>query len=238
MTLRQLEYFVLIAEKGSYTAAAVQAHVSQPSMSQHISQLAKELGVLLFEKDTSPLKLTPDGAYLFEKAKVILSARDQISQRFESSASRRTLNIGVSDVGTLIHAVIFPFFHQQYPKTDIILHEGDFSTLEKRLRKGDLDILFSSRPSEDKRVVVQKTIFDPMALALTSSHPLAQAARAADPDLAEKQTNGIFPEVDISAIQDQAFILAGSSRASSSTITFETCAGRRAAEISSSGFSL
>lgn len=209
MTLRQLEYFVLIAEKGSYTAAAAQARVSQPSMSQHIAQLSRELGVLLFEKDTLPLKLTPDGIYLFEKAKIILAARDQISHRFERAARRWTLNIGVSDVGTLLHAAVFPEFHLQYPNTDVILHEGDFATLEKRLRKGDLDILLSSRPAEDKRIVVRRSIFDRMALALPSGDPIAVAAGAGSPAFREKQAKGAFPELGMEVFADKAFILAG-----------------------------
>lgn len=205
MTLRQLEYFVLIAEKGSFTAAAAQARVSQPSMSQHISQLSKELGVLLFEKDTLPLKLTSDGAYLYEKAKVILSARDQISHRFEHAAKRRTLNVGVSDVGALLHAAIFPRFHAQHPKTNVILHEGDFATLQKRLRKGELDVLLSSRPAEDSRIAVRKVIHDHMALALRADHPLASA----NPVARHTENSGDFPPVEIGALSDQAFILAG-----------------------------
>ena len=201
MTLRQLEYFVLIAEKGSYTAAAAQARVSQPSMSQHISQLSKELGVLLFEKDTLPLKLTSDGAYLFEKAKVILSARDQIAHRFEHAAKRRTLNVGVSDVGALLHAAIFPRFHAQHPKTNVILHEGDFATLQKRLRKGELDVLLSSRPADDSRIAVRKVVTDHMALALRADHPLAAAGG--------RGRSGDFPPLEIGALSDQAFILAG-----------------------------
>lgn len=209
MTLRQLEYFVLIAEKGSYTAAAAQAHVSQPSMSQHISQLSKELGVLLFEKDTLPLKLTPDGAYLFEKAKIMLAARNQISQRFERAAKRRTLNIGVSDVGALLHAAIFPLFHSRHPQTDVILHEGDFTTLQKRLCKGELDILLSSRPKEDSRIVVHKTLFDRMALALRSDDPLAAAAQPSLPPCGGDRVKRRFPSLEISVLAHKAFILAG-----------------------------
>ncbi len=209
MTLRQLEYFVLIAEKGSFTAAAEKARVSQPSMSQHIALLSKELGVPLFEKDTQPLKLTSDGEYLYEKAKTMLASRDQIYRRFRSVTKRKVLNIGVSDVGALIHAAVFPAFRRLCPDTDLILHEGDFATLEKRLRKHDLDILFSSRPADDARITLRKVIGDRMVLALPADDPLVKST-VGDPEaFRNRQMAGDYPELDLSEACGKSFLLTG-----------------------------
>jgi len=209
MTLRQLEYFVLIAEKGSFTSAAEEAHISQPSMSQHIALLSGELGVPLFEKDSQPLKLTREGEYLLEKARTMLTARDQIYRRFRGQSKRQALTIGVSDVGALLNAAVFPDFRRLCPDTDVILHEGDFATLEKRLRKNDLDILLSSRPADDPRICIRNVIGDRMMLALPADDPLARRAAKRDPDFLSKQEKGIYPSLSLADAADKHYILVG-----------------------------
>ena len=102
---KQLYYFTVISETGSFTAAAKKLGISQPPLSKQIMLLEEELGVKLFERGAKKTELTEAGTYLYFKAKDILSLMDSVSddlKHFPSSA-RGVLKLGViSSSGTVL----------------------------------------------------------------------------------------------------------------------------------------
>ena len=87
MDLRQLRYFVAIAEEGSLSAAAQRVNVAQPSLSQHIIGVEKDLGVILFNRSPRGMTLTQSGEILLAHARDILGAMDTAVEAVKQSGS-------------------------------------------------------------------------------------------------------------------------------------------------------
>ncbi|MDQ0178410.1 LysR family transcriptional regulator [Bacillus chungangensis] len=83
MDFRQLRYFTTIIEKKSYTKAARTLHISQPSLSNMIKKLEKEVGFQLLERSTRELNLTESGAILYQRAVELLNQLDHVKRELE-----------------------------------------------------------------------------------------------------------------------------------------------------------
>lgn len=144
MSLRQYEYALAVAEKGSVTAAAELLHVAQPSMSQQIRALERELGVELFARTPTGLVPTVVGRAFLREAEVAVSA---------SRRARATARAGADElVGELLVAVQMGFGTQQlpgslgalrrrFPRLEVtVFEEPSSAELERLCRRGVLDL--------------------------------------------------------------------------------------------------
>ena len=93
MELRQLKYFVAVAEELHFRRAAETVHIAQPALSQQIKQLEEEIGATLFERNHHNVKLTPAGKAFYPKALAILNAAQQVVTEVRA--------VEYGDVGTL-----------------------------------------------------------------------------------------------------------------------------------------
>ena len=103
MELRQLAYFVAIAQSGTITAAAQKLHMSQPPLSLQLQKLEEELGCPLFERDTRHLRMTPAGELFYERAQGILQQCADLKREMADlqAGGRGLLRIGsVSSLNT------------------------------------------------------------------------------------------------------------------------------------------
>ncbi|MDT7724578.1 MAG: hypothetical protein QOI21_1154 [Actinomycetota bacterium] len=151
MQLRQLEYFLAIWESGSFRGAATRLYVTQPSLSQQIRILEKELGAELLERGRHGVTLTPAGsAFLPQAQRVVLAAqdaKDSVRQVIEG----RNGDVHVLTVRSVASGVLPPSaarWHSLFPATVLRLH--DFShrrDLEEAARGGQGDIAIGPRPS-------------------------------------------------------------------------------------------
>jgi DNA-binding transcriptional LysR family regulator len=151
MQLRQLEYFLAIWESGSFRGAATRLYVTQPSLSQQIRILEKELGAELLERGRHGVTLTPAGsAFLPQAQRVVLAAqdaKDSVRQVIEGSKG----DVHVLTVRSVASGVLPPSaarWHSLFPATVLRLH--DFShrrDLEEAARSGHGDIAIGPRPS-------------------------------------------------------------------------------------------
>lgn len=104
MELRQLRYFLAVAEEGRFRWAAQRIHIAAPSLSQQIGALERELQVSLFERTPNAVRLTPAGAILVERARIILAAVDQalVDVRTAGTGSREQLTLRVANMADLV----------------------------------------------------------------------------------------------------------------------------------------
>ncbi|PSR70219.1 LysR family transcriptional regulator [Nocardia sp. MDA0666] len=150
MQLRQLEYFVLIWDTGSFSAAATRLYVSQPSLSQQIRALEKELGSPLLERGHHGLSLTPAGRALLPIARRILHAVQDASDAVRHVVDGSNGDVHVLTVRSVAAGVLPPSaarWHAMYPDTVLRLH--DFShrrDLEAATRAGRGDLSVGPRP--------------------------------------------------------------------------------------------
>ncbi|MFE9763953.1 LysR family transcriptional regulator [Streptomyces sp. NPDC005808] len=151
MQLRQLEYFLAICESGSFSGAATRLYVTQPSLSQQIRILEKELGSALLERGRHGVTLTPAGrAFLPQAQRVVRAAQDAKDAVRQVTEGRRG-DVHVLTVRSVASGVLPPSaarWHSLFPTTVLRLH--DFShrrDLEEAARSGQGDLAVGPRPA-------------------------------------------------------------------------------------------
>lgn len=182
MELRQLSYFVAVAEECHFTRAAKRLHVAQSGLSSSVRSLERELGADLFVRNTRQVRLTPAGTALLAEARRTLAASDAC---MDAVAAVQGLLRGSLSIGTLqcLHVVHLPTvlaaFVSTYPGLDLELRTGGSGELTSHVAQGKLDVAFVARPAVlPDDVVMTPLASEPMVLACALNHPLASSARA------------------------------------------------------------
>ena len=165
MNLKQAQYVKTIAECGSITAAAKKLFVSQPSLSQMLRQLEQETGLPIFDRSTSPMRLTYAGEKYLHAADRILAANAELESQLreirQENAGRLRLGMSITRAMQVIPLVL-PIFQHQYPNVTIELTERGSANLEEMLRTGNIDLalaaLESTSPSLAYELIEQETI--------------------------------------------------------------------------------
>jgi LysR family hydrogen peroxide-inducible transcriptional activator len=149
MELHQLKYFCAIADTGSFSRAAQQAHVSQPALSQQIAKLEDELGTQLFDRLGRSVRLTELGRTFLPRARAVLhdleSARSDIVEKKTSITG--SISIGV--IPTIAPYFLPPLlatFSQKYPEAQVTIAEEITPLLLERLRVGTMDVAIVALP--------------------------------------------------------------------------------------------
>ena len=147
MTDRQLKYIVAIAEAGSISLAAKRLYISQPSLSSLLSHVEDEIGVLLFDRDTSPLKPTYAGEQYIAAAKQILGIQRNLDSHFadirHGKEGRLVLGVG-SKLLTHIFPKLIPVFMLHNPGIQIEIVEGSVDYLTEKLHSNEVDAVISN----------------------------------------------------------------------------------------------
>lgn len=150
-TLRQLTYFLSAVEHGSFSAAAENEHIAQPSLSEQIRRLEHELGAVLFIRTNRTLRLTDVGRLLVPLAKSTLRSADLISA---TAREATTLTGGTVSFGTFSSAhryLLTPLiaeFHSRYPQVRIKIVGLNSSDVARAVRTGELEAGLVQLPVE------------------------------------------------------------------------------------------
>ncbi len=158
MELRQLEYFVAVADDLNFSRAAARLHIAQPSISAQIKSLEMELGVLLFERSSKAVALTPAGLDILPLARQLLGDAERLRERAQLSARRLggKLRIGFladeysGPVGDRMMAAM----RRRHPRISIEFHQVDFAEHHAVLVDGHVDIGFAMGPVPSQFVSV------------------------------------------------------------------------------------
>ena len=165
MNLKQAQYVKTIAECGSITAAAKKLFVSQPSLSQMLRQLEQETGLPIFDRSTSPMRLTYAGEKYLHAAERILAANAELDSQLREIRHEHAgrLRLGISVTRAMqVMPLVMPIFQQQYPNVSLQLTESGSANLEELLRGGSIELAFaaleSTSPSLAYELLEQETI--------------------------------------------------------------------------------
>ena len=163
MTLQQLNYFVTAADKGSFSAAAAELHMAQPSMSEQIRRLEAELGVQLFARAGRRLELTEAGRLLLPQAERTLAAAADAA---ESVREVRTLTGGTASFGTFGNAPYYLLsdlvqdFRSRHPNVRVRLVGLNSSEVADAVRDGRLEGGLIALPVDDRHLDVRPALRD------------------------------------------------------------------------------
>lgn len=134
MDLRQLAYFLAIAEEGNITRAAERLHIAQPPLSQQLKLLEEEFGLVLMERNTRKIKITDAGRLLQNRAKQIMELSEKTAKELKDlkEGFKGTLSIGtIASAGETLLPERIQSFHKKYPGVDFHIREsGTFEILE------------------------------------------------------------------------------------------------------------
>ena len=175
MEVRQLRYFVAVAEELHFGRAAERLHVAQPAVSQQVGRLERELGVRLLERTSRRVVLTGDGRRLLDEARAALSAVDRVRAVAADLAAGRA---GVLRVGTtpgagprLSRAVAR--MRVDVPDLAVALVDGTVAAHVAALRAGELDIALVRGPVSARDLQAREVWREPMQVMLPAAHPAA-----------------------------------------------------------------
>ncbi|WJV44823.1 LysR family transcriptional regulator [Streptomyces flavofungini] len=143
MQFQQLLYFVAVAETRHFTRAAEQVHVSQPSLSQQVRALEKELGAELFSRARGNIALTDAGEALLPLARRILADADTARIEVQELAQLRRgrVRLGATpSVCTGLLPQVLRDFHDRHPGVQLLIEEGGSHDLVRHLARGALDL--------------------------------------------------------------------------------------------------
>lgn len=144
MDLRQLRYFVAIADHRSFRGAADELRLAQPALSQQVQRLEAELGVALFDRSSRPVKVTDAGAHLVPLARSILSDVERARAEIRDFASepRGRLAVGAMQYLTSLELPdLLADFGRRHPAVELGLRVGTTGQLCDSLGLGDIDVV-------------------------------------------------------------------------------------------------
>lgn len=179
-TLRQLQYFVAVAEQGSVTRAAQNLSISQSSVTEALKELESDLGVELFERHPRGLSITHNGHQFLRHATKILATVSDARTSFsgKQNAAGGTLNIGVTSlVAGYVLSDLLARYRRACPGVEVSAIEDNGGYLEHLLVGGELDVAVMVISNLRDRMALQAEILEtsPYRLWLPMGHPLVSA---------------------------------------------------------------
>lgn len=175
--MRQLEYFLAVAEHQNMTRAAASLHLAQPALSRQIASLEARLGVLLFSRQGQRLKLTEAGEHLLAALPKVLLALDDVLGRARRIAEGHTLALGIGYSSAAMSSFlpeVIRALRDAVPGLDPEFVERTSDQLVEDVIRGRLDMAFIlHRPSNPllRTVAIRE---EPIGLILPDQHPLAR----------------------------------------------------------------
>jgi DNA-binding transcriptional LysR family regulator len=183
--LRQLHYFVVLAEELHFGRAAERLHIVQPAVSQQLRRLEAELGATLVARSTRRVALTDAGLRFLPEARAVLAAADRARASVARDAAPSTVRLGTSTgVGARLPALLAQL-RRRVPGASVELVRVPAGERLRRVADGTLDAALLRGTAGHAGVRAVAVWTDPIAVALPSAHPLAAAGTIEIAALAE-----------------------------------------------------
>lgn len=179
LTLHQLRTFRAVAEQLSFSAAAHELSISQPSVSYQVKELEAVLGLPLIDRLGKRVRLTEAGEVLCEYARRTLTLLDEVALVMEQmrGIERGTLRVGASaTVGIYVIPLALGAYKKVHPNLALSLEIGSREMLQERLKRGVLDLAVLSLPIADPNLESTPFMDDELVLVVPAGHPLAGRA--------------------------------------------------------------
>ncbi len=186
-SMRQLRYFVALAEAGQYRRAAERMGISQPSLSQQIAALESRLGHRLVERRRGGITLTPAGREMLPHARGILNGASEmvaLAQTLNSGVAG-TLRLGATPtIGPYMLPAVLRRLHETHPGIKLMARDGPPRDMIEDLLAGRCDLVVTQLPLVAADLAQRRLYREPLMLAVARDHPLAARTHVTTGDLA------------------------------------------------------
>ncbi len=197
LELRQLRYFVEVAEREHISEAAEHLHVAQSAVSRQIANLEDELGTVLFERVGRNVKLTPIGKIFLEHSVTALKAIDFAIKQVEEylDPAKGTIKIGFpTSLASYVLPTVISAFKKEYPDVSFHLRQGSYRYLIEAVKNRELNLAFLGPvPAKDESINTMILFSESIHALLPANHPLAKKEKLNLVDL-RKENFVLFPE--------------------------------------------
>lgn len=202
-TLRQLQVFESIARNQSFTKAAKELHLTQPTVSMQVKKLSEVLDAPLFEQIGRKVYLTPAGQALYEAAEAILIKLSMAEQKIDHLKGFSGGSVKLSVISTAQYFVpkVIQEFTRAYPDVTVLMRVGNKETLLNRIAKNKDDFYLLGQPPEGLNVNSDPLAINPLAFLANANHPLVGKSLSVEdlkdePFLMRETGSGIRAQVE------------------------------------------
>lgn len=215
-SLKHVNYILAVERTGSVTAAANQLFISQPALSQVIRQVERELGVPIFDRSSSPMRLTAAGQEYIHAAQQVVAIHTNLTNRISEikGEAHGTLRLGISvQRGMQILPRVLPEFMGRYPHVRVELEEFGSNTLEKMVLDGSCDLALITTTPSNSRLRYQLIENEEILLIAARNTQLARSIPNGTPlhiaQAKEERFISLAVGHSIRTVQDRLFLLSG-----------------------------
>lgn len=186
MTLAQIENFIIVAEAGSFSAAAERLYISPQALIQQIAKMETELGFKLFIRNSRGVQLSPSGEEYYAGTKTMLTQYRACTERAANKARQNTvLRIGLPDnINAAFLLSACSLFSKENPEIQLHFENHSVQETVKALRQGRIDVCAQIRPPEETRYFSEKLFPVSHYCLVSRSSPLSGKACIVPEDLA------------------------------------------------------
>jgi len=213
MTSQQLEYVLTLAEEKSFSKASQRLFVSQPSLSQFIKNLENELHVQLFDRSSSPIRLTPSGEAYVKAARKIKAVEEELNNEIADLTNLQTgeLNIGTSPFrASCLLPKSLATFQKKYPGVGIHICENQMPDLEEAALEGRLDLYLGTGPFDESLFHAEALAEEQLYLAVPVDSPINKGLEAYQVNAFDIKSDSVnlhrTPSVELSQFKSEQFI--------------------------------
>jgi LysR family hydrogen peroxide-inducible transcriptional activator len=177
MTLTELRYIVTLAQEQHFGHAAERCFVSQPTLSIAVKKLEDELGVALFERSKSAVRVTPVGEKVVRQAQTVLEQAEAIRELAKAGKDQLAspLRVGaIFTIGPYLFPSLIPQVQQLAPQMPLYIEENMTETLRGKIRNGELDAIIIALPFNEPDVLTRPVYEEPFQMVLPKGHALSK----------------------------------------------------------------
>src|SRR5690625_3104682 len=163
MDIKQLKYFIAIAEEKNLTAAANRLHMTQPPLSIQLKQLEQKLGVKLFERSSKGMELTDKGNILYKRAVNLVNNMEDIKNEIQETeeGKKGELAVGINTLSLSGFSEILRYFHIKYPLVSLKIVQNDSFYLVEMIKTRAIEMAFVRLPLEQSGLTYHHLINEP-----------------------------------------------------------------------------
>lgn len=201
MNLKQFKYVLVLANTGSFGKAADELNISQPSLSQYIKKIEQQVGVELFDRTGTGVRLTDAGRVYVDAGKKILDLEHQMQTEFLDLMEHKSgsVIVGTSPYRSAgMMPVAIKRFREQYPGVHVVVEEMTTSELLEDAERGEFDLCLTVSPVDDKIFCSEKIAEEELVLAVPKGYCSFETENMADRK---------YPAIDAGQIDGQAFVM-------------------------------
>lgn len=201
MNTKQFQYVLTLAHEGSFSKAAENLNITQPSLSQYIKKIEQEIGLKLFDRTNGDVRLTDAGRVYIEAGQKILDIEHQMANSLADLSANKTgsLIIGAAPyraAGML--PAIAEAFRKRHPGMHLIVREGTTAELAEGMEHGEYDLALTLLPLDGRLFQYEKVMEEELILAVPSSlRPIPTI------DVPERK----YPAIDAKVLDDQSMVM-------------------------------